>query len=158
MPIISDDRYKIIEKTMKKEGYDKSSLLKTLHTTQETFGYLEKDTLKFIAKRLKIPFSKVYGVATFYKYFMLKPKGKHSAVVCMGTACYIKGANKILEKIQQRYGIKAGETTSDEMLSLMTARCIGSCSLAPVVIYDDKPVGKLSLEESLFKMEDMIND
>lgn len=156
MPKDIDDRYKIVEKTMKKSGYDKSALIKTLHTAQNTFGYLEKDTLKFIAKRLKLPFSKVYGVATFYHYFMLKPKGKHNAIVCMGTACYIKGANKILEKMQERYGIDVGETTPDNELSLLTARCVGSCSLAPIVIYDNKAIGKLSLDESLKYTEEML--
>ena len=106
-----DDRYKIVEKTMKKLGYDKSALIETLHTAQETFGYLENEVLKFIAKRLKLPFSKVYGVATFYHFFRLKPKGKHTAIVCTGTACYIKGAQKIVEALEEKFGIKSGETT-----------------------------------------------
>lgn len=146
MIIQGDDRYKMVEKTMKKLGYDKSALIETLHTAQETFGYLENETLKFIARRLRLPFSKVYGVATFYHFFRLKPKGKHTAVVCTGTACYIKGANEILKSLEGRFGIKAGETTKDQMISLMTARCVGSCSLAPIVIYDNKSVGKLTIE------------
>lgn len=152
----SDDRYKMVEKTMKKLGYDRSGLIETLHTAQETFGYLENDTLKFIARRLKLPFSKVYGVATFYHFFRLKPKGKHTTVVCMGTACYIKGADKILARLEERFGIKAGETTKDSLLSLLTARCVGSCSLAPIAIYDNKSVGKLSLEQALQEVEEII--
>jgi len=152
----TDDRYKMIEKTMKKLGYDKSALIETLHTAQDTFGYLENNVLKFIARRLKLPYSKVYGVATFYHFFRLKPKGKHTAVVCMGTACYIKGANKILESLEQKYGIKAGETTKDSLLSLISARCVGSCSLAPIAIYDDKPIGNLTLEQSVQKVEDLL--
>ncbi|MCK5110620.1 MAG: bidirectional hydrogenase complex protein HoxE [Arcobacteraceae bacterium] len=152
----SDDRYRMVEKTMKKLGYDRSALIETLHTAQEAFGYLEKETLKFIARRLKLPFSKVYGVATFYHFFSLKPKGVHNAVVCTGTACYIKGANKILEKIEQKYGIKAGETTKDGLMSLLTARCVGSCSLAPIVIYDNNPIGNLSLDQSIDECERMI--
>ncbi len=151
-----DDRYKMVEKTMKKLGYERSALIEALHTAQETFGYLENETLKFIARRLKLPFSKVYGVATFYHFFRLKPKGKHNAVICTGTACYIKGANKILEKLEQKYGIKAGETTSDGLISLLTARCVGSCSIAPIVIYDNKPIGNLSLEQSLDECKRMI--
>ncbi len=153
----TDDRYKMVEKTMKKLGYDRSALIETLHTAQETFGYLENEVLKFIARRLKLPFSKVYGVATFYHFFRLKPKGKHTTVVCMGTACYIKGADKILASLEERFGVKAGETTKDSLLSLLTARCVGSCSLAPIAIYDNKSVGNLSLEQSLQEVEELIS-
>ncbi|MBP7742238.1 MAG: bidirectional hydrogenase complex protein HoxE [Aliarcobacter sp.] len=151
-----DDRYKIVEKTMKKLGYDKSALIETLHTAQETFGYLENEVLKFIAKRLKLPFSKVYGVATFYHFFRLKPKGKHTAIVCTGTACYIKGAQKIVEALEEKFGIKSGETTKDNLLSLLTARCVGSCSLAPIAIYDEKPIGNLSVEQSVKEIEEIV--
>ena len=156
MIINVDNRYKKVEKTMKKLGYDRSALIETLHTAQETFGYLEKETLKFIARRLKLSYSKVYGVATFYHFFRLKPKGKYNAVVCTGTSCYIKGANKILDKIETRFGIKAGETTKNGLFTLLTARCIGSCSLAPIVIYDDKPIGNLSIIQSIDECERMI--
>jgi bidirectional [NiFe] hydrogenase diaphorase subunit len=156
MSLQTDDRYKMVEKTMKKLGYDRSALIETLHTAQETFGYLENETLKFIARRLKLPFSKVYGVATFYHFFRLKPKGKHTAVVCMGTACYIKGATAILESLEKRFGIQAGETTADALISVLTARCVGSCSLAPIVIYDNKSVGKLTLEEAEKTIQELI--
>jgi bidirectional [NiFe] hydrogenase diaphorase subunit len=152
----TDDRYKMVEKTMKKLGYERSALIETLHTAQETFGYLENTTLKFIAKRLKLPYAKVYGVATFYHFFRLKPKGKHTAVVCMGTACYIKGANKILERLEKTYGIKTGETTTDGLLTLLTARCVGSCSLAPIVIHDNQISGNIGVDESLSKIEEML--
>ena len=151
-----DDRHRMVEKTMKKLGYERSALIETLHTAQETFGYLDNETLKFIARRLKLPFSKVYGVATFYHFFRLKPKGKHTAVVCMGTACYIKGADKILKSLEERFGIKAGETTKDSLLSLLTARCVGSCSLAPIVIFDNKSAGKLSLEDANREVEELV--
>ncbi len=151
----SDARYKMVEKTMKKLGYDRSALIETLHTAQDTFGYLENEVLKFIARRLKLPYSKVYGVATFYHFFRLKPKGKHTAVVCTGTACYIKGADKIVEALENKFGIKAGETTKDGLLSLLTARCVGSCSLAPIAIYDNKPVGNLSIEDSVIQAQEI---
>lgn len=151
-----DDRYKMVEKTMKKLNYDRSALIETLHTAQETFGYLENETLKFIARRLKLPYSKVYGVATFYHFFRLKPKGKHTVVVCMGTACYIKDANKILKKLEDRFNIKAGETTKDELISLVSARCVGSCSLAPIALYDNKPIGHLGIEQSIEEAEELI--
>lgn len=147
----NDDRYKMVEKTMKKLGYERSALIETLHTAQETFGYLELDALKMIAKRLRLPYSKVYGVATFYHFFRLKPKGKHTVVVCTGTACYIKGANEILQKLEDKFAIKAGETSADALVSLLSARCVGSCSLAPVVIYDNKVAGKLTSQTALEK-------
>lgn len=151
-----DDRYKMVEKTMKKLNYDRSALIETLHTAQETFGYLENETLKFIARRLKLPYSKVYGVATFYHFFRLKPKGKHTVVVCMGTACYIKDADKILKRLEDRFDVKAGETTKDELLSLVSARCVGSCSLAPIAIYDNKAIGHLEIEQSVKEAEDLV--
>ncbi|QDF30152.1 bidirectional hydrogenase complex protein HoxE [Halarcobacter anaerophilus] len=152
----NDSRYKMVEKTMKKLNYDRSALIETLHTAQESFGYLENETLKFIARRLKLPFSKVYGVVTFYHFFRLKPKGRHTIVVCTGTACYIKNSNKILEQLEKKFGIKVGETTKDNLLSLLSARCVGSCSLAPIAIYDNKTVGHLSLEESVKEAQELI--
>ena len=156
MAEITDTRYKLIEQTKKKLGYDKSALIETLHVAQETFGYLDKDALKLIAKRLRVPYSKVYGVATFYHHFTLKPQGKHSVVVCLGTACYIKGSQKILKAIEEKFHIKVGQTTQDGQLSLVCARCVGSCSIAPVVIYDDQINGKTTLEEALQKTEGML--
>ena len=129
---------------MKKLGYRKDALIESLHMAQETFGYLDKPVLGFIAKRLRLSPSKVYGVATFYHYFRLKPKGKHNAVVCMGTACYIKGADKILKALENKFEITVGETTKDELFSLLSARCVGTCSIAPVVIYDNKSKGRLN--------------
>jgi len=151
-----DDRYKMVEKTMKKLNYDRSALIETLHTAQETFGYLENETLKFIARRLKLPYSKVYGVATFYHFFRLKPKGEHTLVVCMGTACYIKNADKILAKLEEKFDVKAGETTKDGLLSLISARCVGSCSLAPIALYDNKAIGHLTLEQSLEEAQELV--
>lgn len=145
---LQDTRYKQVDKTMRKLGYERSALIEALHTAQEVFGYLENDVLKFIAQSLKLPQSKVYGVATFYHFFHLKPKGKHACVVCTGTACYIKGANKLIAAIEAKYGIKPGETTPDGEVSIMSARCFGSCSLAPVAVFDKKTVGYLN-EESV---------
>lgn len=152
----TDERYNALEKNIKKLGYERSALLEILHAAQEIFGYLGIDTLKFIAKRVKLPYSKVYGVATFYNYFRLKPKGKHTLVVCLGTACYIKGAEGIIKKIEQHYGIKVGETTSDNLLSLLSARCFGACALAPVMVCDDAIQAKVSTENPLLGIEEMI--
>jgi len=152
----TDNRYKIIEKNMKKLGYERSSLIEILHKTQEIFGYLDKNTLRFVAKRLKLPLSKVYGVATFYNFFRLTPKGKHTAIICTGTACYVKGADDILKLFEKRFSIKSGETTSDDLLSILTARCVGSCSLAPLIVIDNNTIGNITLDEVKMEMDELI--
>jgi len=152
----TDNRYKIIEKNMKKLGYERSSLIEILHKTQEIFGYLDKNTLRFVAKRLKLPLSKVYGVATFYNFFRLTPKGKHTAIICTGTACYVKGADDILKLFEKRFSIKSGERTSDDLLSILTARCVGSCSLAPLIVIDNNTIGNITLDEVKMEMDELI--
>jgi len=131
-----DKRFKILEAHLKKHQFKQDALIEVLHKAQELFGFLEDDLLLFVAYRLKLPASRVYGVATFYHFFTLKPKGAHTCVVCMGTACYVRGADKVLAAVEQKAGIKAGETTADGQLSLLTARCIGACGIAPAVVYD----------------------
>lgn len=148
-PPTSDKRWRMVDNTMRKHGYRPDALIETLHTMQESFGFLEEPGLKYVAKALRLPLSKVYGVATFYHFFTLKPKGKHTCVVCMGTACYIKGAQKILDEIEHRYGVKPGETTKDGELSVLTARCIGSCGLAAAAVFDGNIAGKINAEDAL---------
>jgi bidirectional [NiFe] hydrogenase diaphorase subunit len=93
---------------------------------------------------LRVPLSRAYGVATFYHFFTLKPAGEHTCVICMGTACYIKGAPQLLDAVQRDLGIAPGETTPDKKVSLLTARCLGSCGLAPAVVYDQEVAGKVA--------------
>ena len=131
-----DKRFQILEAHMKKHQFKQDELIEVLHRAQDLFGYLEDDLLLFIACKLKLPASRVYGVATFYHFFTLKPKGQHTCVVCMGTACYVKGGDKVLAAVEGQARIKAGETTPDNQLSLLTARCIGACGIAPAVVYD----------------------
>ena len=131
-----DKRFKILEVHMKKHQYRHDALIEVLHKAQELFGYLEDDLLLFVSYKLKLPPSRVYGVATFYHFFTLKPQGEHTCVVCMGTACYVKGADRVIEAVQENLKIKAGETTADNKVSLLTARCIGACGIAPAVVYD----------------------
>ncbi len=135
-PPSGDNRYKLLEATMKRHQYQPDALIEVLHTAQELFGYLETDLLLHIAKSLKLPPSRVYGVATFYHFFSLKPKGKHTCVVCMGTACYVKGASHVVAAVEKLADVRAGETTTDGNLSLLTARCIGACGIAPAVVMD----------------------
>ncbi len=144
-----DKRFKILEVHMKKFLFRQDSLIEVLHKAQELFGYLEDDLLLFVAFKLQLPPSRVYGVATFYHLFTLKPQGEHTCVVCLGTACYVKGADKIVAALQQEAKIKAGETTPDNKLSLMTARCIGACGIAPAVIYDGQVAPRQTAEAAL---------
>jgi bidirectional [NiFe] hydrogenase diaphorase subunit len=132
----ADKRYKILETAMKRHQHKADALIEILHTAQELFGYLDNDLLIHVAHRLKLPLSRVYGVSTFYHFFKLKPNGKHTCVVCMGTACYVKGASSLLTTVEGFAKIKSGETTPDNELSLLTARCIGACGIAPAVVYD----------------------
>ncbi len=131
-----DKRFKILEVHMKKNQFRQDALIEVLHKAQELFGFLEDDVLLFVAHHLKLPPSRVYGVATFYHFFTLKPQGEHTCVVCMGTACYVKGADKVVAAVEALARIKPGETTPDNKVSLLTARCIGACGIAPAVVYD----------------------
>ena len=131
-----DKRFEILEVFMKKHQFRQDALIEVLHKAQELFGFLEDDLLLFVASKLKLPPSRVYGVATFYHFFTLKPKGEHTCVVCMGTACYVRGADKILAAVEEQIKIQPGETTPDNRVSLLTARCIGACGIAPAVVYD----------------------
>ncbi len=151
-----DKRFKILEAHIKKHQFKQDALIEVLHKAQELFGYLEDDLLLFIAYRLKLPASRVYGVATFYHFFTLKPKGKHTCVVCMGTACYVKGADKVLAAVEEKARIKAGETTPDGELSLLTARCIGACGIAPAVVYDGTVTPRQTPENALEKVKGWI--
>jgi bidirectional [NiFe] hydrogenase diaphorase subunit len=153
-----DKRFKILEAHMKKYQYRQDALIEVLHKAQELFGYLEDDLLLFVAHRLKLPASRVYGVATFYHFFTLKPQGKHTCVVCLGTACYVKGSAKVLEAVEARAKIKAGETTPDKQLSLLTARCIGACGIAPAVVYDGTVTPRQTPETALEHVKGWISN
>lgn len=148
-----DKRFKQLDITMKRSQYRQDALIEVLHKAQEVFGYLEDDVLTYVARGLKLPLSRVYGVATFYHLFSLKPGGEHTCVICMGTACYVKGGGKIIENLEQELGIKAGETTPDAKVSLVAARCIGACGIAPAVVFDGNVAGKQSSSMVLAKVK-----
>jgi bidirectional [NiFe] hydrogenase diaphorase subunit len=150
----TDKRWRIVETTMRRHGYSGYALIETMHTVQECFGYLDEVGLRYIAAALGVPLSKVYGVATFYHFFTLRPPGEHTCVVCMGTACYIKGAQQLLDALQNKYGIKDGQTTKDGKLSVLTARCLGSCGLAPAAVFDGDVAGKLDRDGLLTRIAD----
>ncbi len=142
---------------MKRHQYRHDALIEVLHSAQELFGYLELDLLYFIARHLKLPPSRVYGVATFYRFFTLKPQGRHTCVVCTGTACYVKGADALLAAVKQAFDIAPGETTPDNEISLLTARCLGACGMAPAVVLDQTVTGHQTPEKLLLQMKGWLN-
>lgn len=129
----------VIEKYKGKEGV----LITVLHEAQDIFGYLPLDVQKHVADGLGIPLSEVYGVVTFYSFFSLTPRGKYQISVCLGTACYVKGAAKILDKIKEELNVEVGGVSQDELFSLQATRCVGACGLAPVVIINDDVYGRM---------------
>jgi bidirectional [NiFe] hydrogenase diaphorase subunit len=139
---------------MRQHGFAPDGLIETLHSAQEAFGFLDDITLRYVAQSLGVPLSRVYGVATFYNLFTLKPQGAHTCVVCLGTACYIKGSAQILEALEHETGIRKGQTTPDKEVSLMVARCLGACGLAPTCVYDGEVVGKLAPEEAVDRLKE----
>lgn len=122
-------------------------LMPVLQEAQETFGYLPLEILQLISKYLKIPMAEIYGVATFYSQFTFIPKGENIISVCLGTACYVKGAQAILEEIENILGIKAGNTTPDLKFSIDSTRCVGDCSLAPVIVINEDVYAKVTKDK-----------
>lgn len=152
-----DRRFKVLEVAMKRRQFRQDALIEVLHIAQQTFGYLSLDVLQFVARTLRLPPSRVFGVATFYKLFTLKPHGRHTCVVCTGTACYVKGAKELLGAVERTAGIHPGETTADGEVSLVTARCLGACGTAPVVVYDDALVGQQTVESVAERWKGWLN-
>lgn len=153
-PLPSDDkRWKIVNGTMRKNGFARHALIETLHTVQSSFGCLDDDAIRFVANSLRVPLSQAYGVVTFYHYFTLKPPGEHTVTLCAGTACYIKGADKLIAAAEERLSLVPGHTTPDGNVSLMTARCVGACSRAPVVLCDGAVHGEMTREQLLEQLE-----
>ncbi|MGE5658535.1 MAG: bidirectional hydrogenase complex protein HoxE [Actinomycetota bacterium] len=153
-----DKRFKVLEMTMKRNQYRQDALIEVLHKAQEAFGFLEEDVLIYVARGLKLPLSRVFGVATFYHLFSLKPNGVHTCVVCLGTACYVKGSGEVLSALEKQTGIHQGETTADGQVSLMTARCIGACGIAPAVVFDGKVAGQVAPEAALERVQEWLGN
>ncbi len=152
----SDKRLLVLEAAMKQHQYRRSSLLEILHTAQELYGYLDKDLLMYISEFLHLPPSHVYGVATFYHLFKFKKPGAHMISVCMGTACYVRGAEEILSAIEREFEVKRGGTSVDERLSLFVTRCIGACAMAPNIIIDGEVVSKATKEAIINRMRALL--
>ena len=143
-PPSDDKRWRVVEAAMRRQGFEPHALIEALHAVQQSFGFLDDAGLRYVSTNLGVPPSRVYGVATFYHYFTMKPQGEHTCVVCTGTACYIKGSPDLLRAVGDEYGVKPGATTADGTLSLLTARCLGTCGLAPATVLDGQVVGLIS--------------
>jgi bidirectional [NiFe] hydrogenase diaphorase subunit len=138
-----DPRSKLVLAAIKKNQARPDSLIQILHVAQSVYGYLPMNVLGFITHQLKLVPSRVYGVVTFYHFFSLKPKGEHTCLVCTGTACYVKGAQAILEEIDRSYHLAPGQVSADNRLGIQTARCLGACGLAPAVVVDDEVLARV---------------
>ena len=135
-----------IEKILEKHGKDKSNLIQILNEVQEQYGYVPKHVQLAISEYLDIPMAEVYGVITFYSRFTLKPNGKYNISVCLGTACFVKGSEKILERFKEKLGVDVGETTKDGLFSVNEVRCIGACGLAPVFTINEEVYGHATVD------------
>jgi bidirectional [NiFe] hydrogenase diaphorase subunit len=146
-PPRGDPRWEQLEVVMKRHQYRQDALIEVLHAAQKLFGFLEPSLLHFVAHHLKLPPSRVYGVATFYHLFTLTPHGRHNCIICTGTACYVKGANKLLAAVSRAAGIEPGQTTPDGELTLRTVRCLEPCGIAPVAVLDGAVRGQETPEK-----------
>lgn len=143
----ADKNAQKLQEVIEKYRDTKGALIPVLHEAQEIYGYLPMNVQKQISEGLNIPLTEIYGVVTFYTQFSLQPKGRFKVSICMGTACYVKGASHILDKLQEKLGIHVGECTDDGKFSLDACRCIGACGLAPVMMINDDVYGRLTPDE-----------
>lgn len=149
----NEEKVKDFKIFMRENKGKKGALMAVLHEAQDQFGYLPKEIQELISKELRIPLSEIYGVATFYSQFSLVPKGEYKIGVCLGTACYVKGAQEILDKVEEELGITVGQTTPDRKFSISATRCLGACGLAPVLVVNEDVYGRLKAED----VEEILN-
>ena len=138
-----DERFEKLLEVIRSCNGDKSQLMKVLNAAQEIFGYIPTSAQKLISEELKVPMAEIYGVITFYSRFSLEPKGKYNIGVCLGTACYVKGSQSVLDKVKEILGIDVGGVTPDGKFSLEATRCVGACGLAPVMTVNNEVFGKM---------------
>lgn len=142
-----DERLEKIKKVIEEYKTVKGGLIPVLHQIQNTYGYLPEDVLKLVSQELNIPMAEIFGVASFYSYFSLEPKGEHIIRVCLGTACYVKGAQALIDKISKELNVEVGKTTEDGKFTLEATRCLGACGLAPVMVIGEKVYGRLTPDD-----------
>ncbi len=154
----TDPRVKLLNAKIKREGFKPDALIEILHNAQNSYGYLPLNVLKYIALKLKLPPSRIFSTVSFYHFFSTKSKGDHTCLVCTGTACYVKGAQKILDEIENRFHLKQGEVSEDNKLGVQAARCIGACGLAPAVIIDDEVQAKAIADDIIEKLNTKLQE
>ena len=153
-----DERFALVDKHLKRVRYEQDQLIETLHVAQDVFGYLDDDILMYVARALRLPPSMVLGVATFYHLFTFEAPGDHTCMVCTGTACFVKGADDIVAAVSGRFSVAAGSTKDDGSLTLSTARCVGSCTLAPVVVLDGSVLGQLGPDDIVERVDTALGE
>jgi NADH-quinone oxidoreductase subunit E/NADP-reducing hydrogenase subunit HndA len=141
---LSEKKLQELKDVCKTFNNEKGELINVLHKAQGIFGYLPAEVQEVIAKELNVSVAHVYGVVTFYSFFTMQPKGKNPVSICLGTACYVRGAEKVLEEFKRQLNIQVGETTPDGKFSLSCLRCVGACGLAPVVLVGEKVYGRVA--------------
>lgn len=149
---LSQKLYEELEQFIKELPEKKGALIAVLHKAQSLFGYLPSEVQMFVAEKLGVSAAQVYGVVSFYSFFTMVPKGKYPISVCLGTACYVRGADKVLEAFKKELGIEVGQTTADGLFSLDALRCVGACGLAPVALIGDQVYGKISSAEQVHQI------
>ncbi|HHW58713.1 MAG: NADH-quinone oxidoreductase subunit NuoE [Bacteroidales bacterium] len=155
---LHESQLNFIKDTCKEFNYDPGELINILHKLQDQFGYLPSEVQEAVASELKIPTAKVYGIVTFYSYFTMIPKGEYPINICLGTACYVRGAEKILDEFRKQLNIKVGESTPDGKFSLNCLRCVGACGLAPVVMVGEKTYGRVAPDDVKKILSEYQND
>lgn len=147
---MQDSKFPQADYELRRWGNNPENLIQILHGTQERIGYLPREALEYIAKKLDVPISKVYGVVTFYNFFKMEKDAEHVIMTCMGTACYVKGGEAVIKALENYLGIKVGQITNDKKFSLRIVRCLGACGLAPVISVDGKDIyGKLDEQKAV---------
>ena len=144
---LSESKVKAIREICQAYGNDKGEVINVLHQVQGAFGYLPESVQEVVAHALNMPVAHVYGIVTFYSFFSMVPKGEHPISICMGTACYVRGAEKVLDEFKRQLKINVGETTPDGKFSLNCLRCVGACGLAPVAMVGEKVYGRLTPDQ-----------
>lgn len=146
--------YDLVEEIIKRHGGNHDSVIAILQDVQSQYHYLPEAALRMVAEHLQLPLIQVYGVATFFKAFSLKPRGEHLIRICVGTACHVRGAQSVLDEVKRQLGIGTGETTEDMRFTLETVNCLGACALGPVMVVDDEYYGEMSPK----KVKEIISD
>jgi len=147
--IPDNEQYRELKRFIDGNRNTPGPLIQVLHKAQEIFGYLPLEVQHYVGRELNVPFSRVYGVVTFYNFFRTEPVGDHMINVCLGTACHVKGAQDIINVLQKELDLKVGSTSKDRFFTLSTARCFGACGLAPVMLIDDEVYGRLNPQKAI---------